>query len=186
MFNLPKVKRGRPRKETSSQPIEEAPDMSQPEQEQSLNQSSPQTASTGSSVSKPRGRGAAQKGEIERIRGALTLAFSGVAGIISLRDPIDGAIFKRGAVDGIPDAGLLSLVDALCQLAEQDKSVRAYLLSMTVNSAYMNVIGSLVIGILIPILAHHDMLPALMGGRQQEAPKSNGVHDTDNAYPSMG
>lgn len=87
----------------------------------------------------------------------LTLYSDGIKSLIRARNKVDGDILE---------ANMPQLIAAIVQLAEQDKNVRAYLLAMTVNSAYANVIVILVFGIIIPILANHGMLPPLLMPQQ--------------------
>ncbi len=70
-----------------------------------------------------------------------------------------GKIAQDGAVIR---AGSPALVDSICVLCQQDKSVREFMLSLTTGSAYANVVVAS-LPIVVGIMANHNLIPPIFG-----------------------
>lgn len=139
-----KVQRGRPKKTTAT---------TANESDQNESARTENTRSLDSEVKERKPRQPRQNADeaLETIRGALTLALSGVGATVMAVNMVDGMAIAQGTP---------KLVDSIIMLAKQDKAVRLYLLRIATQSAYLNVIGS-VVAILIPIMANHKLLPPI-------------------------
>lgn len=110
------------------------------------------TGSSASASNAPR-ESAALKRDLAIIRESLLALVGGLGLSVSLVEPFDGKIIlERGP----------HLVDALVALARQQQRVREALLAFVTASAYADV-AMASLAILLPILAHHRLLPELFG-----------------------
>lgn len=97
-------------------------------------------------------RGAGRPSNKQRREDAVTEALVSVGSLVGLFEPFDGLTLAAGA----PDVGT-----ALAELAEKNPRVAKALDSMTVGSSWGGV--AIALGaIIIPIAAHHRMLPGSM------------------------
>lgn len=161
----PKVQRGRPPKKPTMIQTE----MTMTTESTTSENKSDQTENTGFSVKERKSRGPNRGKDDEAlalIAGSLTLALEGVSGLVSVVNPIDGMCIKVGSD---------RLVSSIVALAKQDKNVRLYLLKLATQSAYMNVIGSVMV-IIIPILANHNLLPPIFAAPVSPVVNGNGVN----------
>jgi len=148
MFNLPK-RRGRPPK---------TPDQSL--QDQNLtNQSDPnesQAESIGSSAEKKPKRASSKLAwsqQREILAKMLNALLNGAGGIVATRDQYDGAVIV---------AGTPRLVEAILQVADNDKVFRLYIITLIETGVYANV-AIAALAIVLPIAMHHNLIPPLFG-----------------------
>lgn len=87
--------------------------------------------------------------QIKEIRVGLTALFEGAGKMVGYFDQFDGMIISGGSP---------ALVDALCRASQQNAALRAYLASLVHVSAWGDVTMAAAF-IIIPILAHHNLLP---------------------------
>ena len=142
----PKVQRGRPRKNQTTETT-------------SQNQTPSPDENTGFSDSsdgeikerKPRGRSAGQTAALARIRAMLETAFGGAILVTSGFNATDAMIISNSST---------AIIDSVIALCQQDKKVRDFMYQLSATSAYAGVVIA-TMPMVIGILANHKLIPPL-------------------------
>lgn len=174
---MPQVKRGRPKKQAERQVMNR---LSVDQSEQAdfsqigIENDTPVTEETVVRERKPRGRVPNDGKELERIEGMLRSSAMLLCAIASKVNANDASVIYTHTLAEPPTVPEYTpnLISATMQLCKEDKKVRAYLLGLSAQGAYLNIAmasGAIIMG----IMANHKLLPPMFA--PQESPNDHGA-----------